>query len=166
MFRVTWLPGAPAIWSVLWGRASRLPISLEPVWIACPRDSGRRRFVGDVPRYSTSRSPGLLVRLRRTSVAPSARSRGGCRKDCDRADVTPTASLRTGRGALELFTARVARQRHCVDRAAEPEGRTGTMACPARPVERHMPADSEGTPARPGVVPYARRPGGGHGTPR
>jgi len=105
----------------------------------------------DVVPVPVSRSPGLLVRLRRSSVVPSARSRGGELRDCDHADGAPAASSQTGKNAPERSAARVARQRHCVDRAAEPNGRPGTMACPARPGGGHMPADSEVTPARCGV---------------
>ena len=70
---------------------------------------------------------------------------------CDRADGTPAASSRAGTAAPERSSARVARQRHCVEPTAVPEGRSGTMACPARP----------------GGEPYSRalRGGFGHGVP-
>jgi hypothetical protein len=45
-----------------------------------------------------------------------------------------------GRGALPEG----ARQRHCAQRAALPEGRSGTMACPARPVGSRIPRVSRG----------------------
>jgi len=112
---------------------------------------------------TASWSPGLLVRLRRPSVARSAWSCGGQLRDCDRADRTPAASLVAWRDAPERSTARVARQRHCVDRAALPDGRSGTMACPARLGVRHRLEDPR--TARPGVAPYARALGGGLGTP-
>ena len=80
--RVTWRPGAPAFRSGLWGRASRLPISLVAGGVACPRDSGKSSQAGDDPRGVASRGTGLLIRRdafasRRPSVAPSARSREG-----------------------------------------------------------------------------------------
>ena len=76
-----WRPGAPAFWVGLWGRASRLPISLAAGGVACPRGGGAFREVGSSPRGMASRSAGLLVRRGgfrgRPSVAPSARSREG-----------------------------------------------------------------------------------------
>jgi len=97
-----------------------------------------------------SRSPGLLGRLRRPSVAPSAWSRERRLRDCDHADRAPAASLRIGTSAPDRSAARVARQRHCVDRAALPEGSPGTFRARHAPVGRPMSANSGAVPARPG----------------
>ena len=79
--QLLWRPGAP-FWPALWGRASRLPISLVAGGVACPRSSGACWEAGSGPRSVASGSAGLLIRRdafasRRPSVAPSARSRGG-----------------------------------------------------------------------------------------
>jgi len=102
-----------------------------------------------IPRCVASLSPGLPVRLRRPSVAPSARSRDGGLRDCDHADGTPAASFVAWRGAPERCTARVARHAivRCPTRGRR--GVAGTMASPARPDERQKPAGSGATPARP-----------------
>ena len=114
-------------------------------------------------------SIGLLVRLRRPSVTRSAWSRGGRLKDCDHADRAPAACFLTGTDALERSTARVARQRHCVEPNALPDGRSGTMACPARPGERCVPRaggvgwDSPHLQSRGRRSRGARQLGGAHG---
>jgi len=83
--------------------------------------------------------PGLLVRLRRPSVAPSARSLGSRLKDCDHADGTPAASYAEWTARPESSAARVAR--HDIVRCETPsrEDLAGTMSSPARPGERCFP---------------------------
>jgi len=90
-----------------------------------PRIRVRSRFRISHPRPS---GPPSAVQRRPSSAV----IRGG-RKMCDHAARAPAACFRTGAAAPERSAARVARQRHCVDHAAKPEGRSGTMACPARP---------------------------------
>ncbi len=78
---------------------------------------------------------GLLVRLRRPSVVPSAWSRGW---RIGRAATTPMGRRRPPSAPGKDFRiARPggARQRHCAERVALPVGCAGTMACPARPSE-------------------------------
>ena len=98
---------------------------------------------------SVSWNSGVLVRLRRPSVAQSAWSCGGFLKDCDHADGTPAASFVAGKAAPERFTARVAR--HDIVRCAARcrWAHAGTMSSPARPGGGHMPAGSGACPARP-----------------
>ena len=109
---LTWRSGAPVFRSTVWGRASRLPISLVAGGVACPRGGGAFSQAGDHPRGVASRGAGLLVRRGwcrgRPSVAPSARSLGGGLKDCDRADGAPAACLAAGADAPERCTAGVA----------------------------------------------------------
>ena len=87
-----------------------------------------------------SGSAGLLVRRGncsgRLSVVPSARSRGGGLKDCDRADGASAACLVAWRGALGRCTAGVARLDIVRGVQCSREGIAGTMSNPARPGER------------------------------
>ena len=80
---------------------------------------------------------------RRPSVAPSARSRGGKLKDCDRADGAPAACLAAGTAAPELWSAGVARLD--IVRSVECSWKdiVGTMSNPARPGERQRTACSD-----------------------
>ncbi len=78
----------------LWGRASSLPVRVVEAGRALPRECGVLGLAGSrVPALL----PGLLGRLRRPSVAPSARSRVGGGEGCDHADGAPAACLAAGR---------------------------------------------------------------------
>ena len=150
-----WCPDTPAFWIVLWGRASRLPISLEAVWIACPRGRGTRRCVGGIPRFPASLSPGLLVR-RRPPSEPEQMHRNALPRG-----LPGVAIVRSAPRCRMVGPGTIARP-------ARPGG--GDMpafsgVAPAAPVGRHIPAGSGAVPSCPvgghhrledsGVIPPA-----------
>ena len=134
---VAWRPGAPAVGRALWGRASRLPISLDADAIACPRGSGAFREAGSGPRCMVSRSAGLLVRRGscrgRPSVAPSARSRGGLLRELRPRRWHAGGLPRGVERCTEAFRREGCPVRHCAVGEGRPDGHRRHNVKPGTP---------------------------------
>jgi len=89
----------------LWGRASRLPVSVEEARIASPRDLGMQ-----LPRERARVCHRTWIPQHRPSGPPSAAQRRPIGvvsrvvklKGCDHADGTPAASFRAGRDPFNV----------------------------------------------------------------